>query len=488
MKSLKIVLFILLVCGICTTLTAQAETPTENPTEDVDPSDLLSEEQDGPSLDFGLGIGFGAETFHEYSDYTGEIEPVSYQYLSFSPDFNIGKFGIGLDFTFHFRFTTKEEEYFVFRTADWYVEDGTFQEYLELYLPLIRYVRWGVKGDPFYVKVGTVDHAVLGNGFIMSGYANTHFRPEKRLVGLSFDLDGNLFNFPYVGFETFIANFARFDVFGSRVFTRPLAWLKVPVIKDLQIGGTFAMDRVPDTHYPFISIGDSSAYDPEYVIIGGIDFRQPILGTKIISLAAYGDLVFQPGVEYNPDMALGGMIGAGGRLFGFLIYGIQIRFLGNDFQPVYFDRYYDLYRQDKYEALAGASEPVEASVGGLATIGFSFLDDRLVLQGSMDWTFGETLNEVRYPHIYAIFSVTEGLLPFLFLNVYYDKRYIDVTATSKPLKEKFFGNAVMGADINFKAGPAVLTLGFEFQYNPTAEPGEDPWTQTAQLKSSIELF
>ena len=438
-------------------------------------------------LDFGLDLGIGSDTFNQLNEDTGEVEPVAYQTINFKPDLAFGKFGIGLDLTFHFRFITDPddpENNFDFRTEDWVPQqddngDITFNTVLDCYLPLFQYVRWGYKGEPLYVKLGSIEDGTLGNGFIMGNYANTHFLPERRISGMSLDLDGNLFNFPYVGVETFVGNLAWFDVFGFRLYTRPLAWLDIPVIKDLQIGGTYAMDRLPYLHYEE-DTGDTA----EPVNIVGIDFKQPILNNSVINLSAFGDFVFQPSPVDAETTSVGGMLGFGGRLFGLMTYGMQLRMLGDNFIPVYFDANYDLFRQDKYAVLASTGvDIIPGYVGAYGSIGFALLEDLIIFNASIDWSLKEAAGPLAYPHLRAVFRVAEGLIPNFFFDASYDKRYIETWADLISAED-----SVIGASINYKTGPAVITLAYDIKYNANVPEGDNQWDTTAKLNVSLDLF
>ena len=123
---------------------------------------FANESDEGPKFGFKMGISIGAETFNETDPLnpTGDLIPVAYQTLSLQPDFSFGKFGIGLDLTFHYRFTSEGGSNFDFREEDWVPGEG--KTAAEIYLPLFRYIRWGEKGDDLYVKLGSVDYATLG--------------------------------------------------------------------------------------------------------------------------------------------------------------------------------------------------------------------------------------------------------------------------------------------------------------------------------------
>lgn len=132
---------------------------------------FISADDDG-GFTFNLDLGLGVQTFNE-----GD-EEVTYQTLSLMPDIGLGKFGLGLDLTLNY-IMGSEDQFLIIRSADWV--PGEELDFLPLYLPKLRYVRWGVKGDPLYVKLGSIDDATLGTGFIMGNYSNTLFVPEQRI-------------------------------------------------------------------------------------------------------------------------------------------------------------------------------------------------------------------------------------------------------------------------------------------------------------------
>lgn len=421
------------------------------------------EEQQENPFKLGMSIGIGTSTFEE------EGSPTTYQKLVLSPDIGIGKFGLGLELTFNYTFTgpPPEGDSFYVRREDWIpTGDDTF---LDVYLPIFKYIRYGFKGDPLYAKLGSIDDATLGNGFIMANYANTLFLPEKRIFGLSFDLDGSLFNFPLIGMESFVGNLAQFDVMGIRPFVRPLIFTELPIINNLQLGATLAVDTNPDLYV------DESA--PETVVLYGVDLRLPLLSRKLITLATFGDLV------RLHERSWGGMVGFGGRLVGFLDYGAQIRILGENFVPVYFDSAYDLFRYEKYLIAKGAAT-IPAYVGWLASLGVSFFKDALVFNVSLDGPFkqpepGNTDNYLNYPHLYAIFLIKEGIVPNISFDASYDKRLIRTFNDLISAED-----AVIKARINYSIGPAVISFVYKIRY----EPVDQDWVVTSGLESAIQIF
>ncbi|TVQ27386.1 MAG: hypothetical protein EA382_03850 [Spirochaetaceae bacterium] len=432
--------------------------------------------QETPSPQFGLGLSIGAQSFPNpaFTGEDGQPELITYQSLGLTPDLALGKFGIGLDLTLNYRFTAGAGDQFEVRPQDW-IPDAE-RNFLEIYLPKLRYVRWGLKGDPLYVLLGTVDNGTLGNGFIMGGYTNTQFLPSRRLFGMSLDVDGTLFGFPYVGVETFAANLAAFDLIGSRLFVRPLIATGIPVMRNLQIGATVVADRDP---YYFADSTDTAGDDADPVIVWGTDFRLPILSNPVISLAGFGDYVMQ---RSNP----GGMLGFGGRLFGIVTYGAQLRMLGENFIPVYFDRAYDLFRVEKYTVYTGQNdEPMDPYVGWFATAGFSLLDDQLAFAANIAGPFGgiDPDNKYKQPDLLATFLLDEGILGGFSVEASYRK--IGITHLADLLNAE---DAVIGARVNYRIQNATISLVYDLKHNPSPLPGQDPWTITSKIESKITLF
>lgn len=439
---------------------------------------------DGESAGFSLGfdIGIGVQTFQnpEYDPDTNPDVPemIAWQSLKLAPEFAFGKFGIGLDLTVNYRFTGGAGNEFEIRPEDWVPDPEAGRGFLALYLPKIQYFRYAQKGDPLYAKLGSIDDATLGNGFIMANYANTLYLPETRLFGMSFDVDGRLFQFPYVGIETFVSNLAAFDVLGTRLFGRPLIDTGIPIVSNLQVGTTLAMDRMPyyfaerDPDSPYFE--DPPAVNP--VTVWGADLRLPILASDIVSLATFGDYVVQSGHS-------GGMLGFGGRLIGIITYGAQLRILGDNFIPVYFDSSYDLFREAKYAVYSGAVD-IPGYVGWYASLGFSLLEDLLYFNASLDGPFGgaEEGATFKNPRLRGTFVLAEGILPGVSFEASYDKK--DISS----LKDLFNAeDAVIGARLNYRTGPAILSLVYDLRYDPYAE-GDNPWVITSGLESTISLF
>ncbi|MDC7225514.1 MAG: hypothetical protein PQJ61_01975 [Spirochaetales bacterium] len=431
---------------------------------------------DESAADFGLGLLLGVDTFDAEED---GGDPETFQSLALQPDLAIGKFGIGLDLVLHYRF----EDGFEIREEDWVPQDD--QTILDLYLPKITYVRWAYKGDPFYLKLGDIDDATIGTGFIVSSYSNTLFQPDEDIAGINFDLDAQLFNFPYIGFESFIGNLARFDVFGGRLYTRPMLWTGVPIIKNLEWGFTGATDRTPDLRSEYYDTDTNGGAAADTVFIYGTDLILPVITLQIASLSLFGDFAVQ-------GENMGGMVGFGGRLIGILPYMFQLRILGDNFIPAYFDNTYDIYRGVKYDIFHYQGVVIEGGMSYLGSTGFSVLDDQLIFSATVDGPFTAIPTDsednhtyLDYPHLNAALTVEEGLIPDFSFSAEYDKKFINSWADLVSAEDSMINMA-----INYNAGAAVVTLSYDMLYldDEVAGLSWDDFDVSSSLSCSIELF
>jgi len=424
--------------------------------------------EDSASPEFQAGISLGTNVLINAA---GESE--TWNSLGFQPDLALGPFGIGFDLTVRFKLMPDSDTALEIYQGDWVPDyDDSDKGILDLYLPKIMYVRYGYRGDPLFAKLGSIDDLTLGNGFIVGEYSNTRFLPSQRIFGLDIGLDGALFKFPYVGIELLTGNLARFDVFGGRIFARPLVNTEIPVLKNLQVGATLAVDTG-------VAGLVTEAFDP--VTVYGTDLFLPLITSKAFPLATFAELAFEP------NSSTGFMIGAGGRLISIITYAAQLRILGAGFTPVYFDANYDLFRKEKAN-LMEATVTGEGFAGWLAKAGASLFEDKLYFSVSVDGPFKEeptaaSDNSAEYPHLRGVIGMAEGIVGGFFVSGSYDKYFLG--------KDNGFfsdlvdpNNAVITAAFNYKTGAAVFTLLYNLSYNPAAENGFDV---TSSLQSSIKF-
>jgi hypothetical protein len=416
------------------------------------------------SFGFSMSLGIGVRTFN------GTDDPGTWQSLSLTPDFSFGKLGVGVDVTLDYNFSGGSGNSFVIRHADWWPSGAvTLQSVAAIYLPKIAYVRWGLKGDPLFLKLGSFNDATLGDGFIMGDYNNTLFVPTERHFGLQADMDGVLFDFPYIGVETVIGNLAHMDVLGARFYVRPLVKTSIPILSDLQVGVTAAVDTQP--YFETSSVGS-----PSPISVLGLGAMLPLVYTRdVFSLVAFTDAASIQARTW------GSMVGVGGRIITIFTYGAQLRLLGPGFTATYFGPTYDTQRDVQYNEVQNPGGS-GTTFGGLVSAGVSLLGDKLIFKLTLDSPFitNETDPTLRDPHLNGILTLAPGILPVFSFDFMYDKKGI---GTFSQLVDAT--NAAVQAKLNLQSGPAVISFVYDITYNPAQTPNP---TITSGLQASVALF
>ena len=247
-----------------------------------------------------------------------------------TPEFSFDKVGIGLDLQLNFNQEGK------LRTED-------FNEFSD-YLRIIRYLRYGEKGDPAYIKLGALDYYTLGHGSIMYNYFNSPTY-DARKAGLVFDVDFNK-----IGFESIYSSFGEKGIIGVRGYFRPFQFTpqeNLPIIGQLEIGASFVSDfnekagviagnlSLPDKI--FVPTTDEGA-----IKIVGIDIGLPIISSNVFNLTLYADyskiINFAHGVVtgFNFNLKNLGLL----KLFG----KFERRFNSDHYIPSYFNALYEIER------------------------------------------------------------------------------------------------------------------------------------------------
>jgi hypothetical protein len=458
-----------------TTLFAQEESAGDSPdtdTEATETTDQESESSSGPAINLGFSLTLGVTSFED--DDGGTVS--TYQLLALRPELILGKFGLGLDLPVNYRFTGGDDrDEFEVREEDWVPDDDT--SFLELYLPKFRYIRYGRKGDDLYALLGGVGGATIGNGFIVNGYTNELYLPDRRIFGAVFDVDRALAGVRYFGIETLVSNVAAWDVMAARLYVRPLAGTSLPIIPDLQLGVTVAVDR--DPFYYAVRDPDSDLYQAEETpdkqpLVWGIDVRQPIISRQALSLAAFGDVVFQ-------EERTGAMVGVGGHAFRFLLYGAQLRVTQDNFVPEYFDGTYDRRRLDRL-AVFDEAVHVDGGAGWLARLGFSILGNGLVFDAVVSGPF--STDSTAYPELRSSLTLAEGIVPG-FEGVSAEASYtkFDLREFDDLVDAE---DAIIGSRVNIRSGPVIISLLYDLIYDPEATGG-DPWTVRSGLETTISF-
>jgi len=404
------------------------------------------------------------------------INGVGYQYFSFRPDISIGKFGVGLDLSLYFDADGN------IRKEDW---DGSEDIVDKLY-----YVRWGQSGDPFYIRVGSLEPITLGYGLMMRRYQNAIEWPSVRRVGMHSEVHaanimvetvvGNFKEIESPGLVAarftmdvplllpvrFGANIAydgnqylgaldtdndgipdRLDMFPGSNDGRQISDIKGILNNNLsQIEQLIAIGALPDIMHPAPSIADLK--DPVTEI--GLDVGVPLIDGEKFSLWAYAQAVQI--IDFGRGYTVPGLSAKMGPVFA----GVEYRIFEAQFMADYFDMAYETERvfwdeaSNSYKTRESTLENLPSAQGIWADAGwnvFGFVD----IYGSyqhMSYGGGEPGKS-----LYAKASLLKKFIPKVTLaEVYF----------SQPNADKLFSTdadgTVMGYRIGTEVGPGVSLI------------------------------
>jgi hypothetical protein len=371
----------------------------------------------------GMGLAtIGGETFYT---------------INLRPELAFGKFGAGLDIALRYNTQTG-----AIRSEDW--NDGND------YLRAIRYLRYGRKHrDKFYTRAGALESARLGHGFIMNYYNNSLLYDERK-IGLELDTD-----FGIGGFEFVNSSFGRREIFGGRIYYRPLQLVtEMPIIKNFALGATFVRDDDPDQYRA----------TPDGVSEFGFDAELPIIKNQLSELKLYADLAKIK--DSGSGQAVGVELNVYG-ISGLFDFGAQLerRFLGEEFLPAYFGPFYELERTS-FQRANGQIVPKK-----------KFLDDQnQSTRGTFGLLYGQVLNSLRFVgtferrdakpksgilHVEATLPET---IPKVAFRAMYDDKNIDNFGDVFKLDE----NSAARIGIGYRMDPLILYMDYiyTFRYDP----------------------
>jgi hypothetical protein len=191
-----------------------------------------------------------------------------------SPEFSIGKVGVGLNVPILYGLDDKSIRTEIFK-------DGIGAA------RLITYIRYGVqKRDPIYVKVGQLNGTSIGFGGLINNYTNsTSF--EKRKVGLHYDLNYK----GWGGIDGMYSDFSpgSFNLFSIRPYVRPLSRTGIPIVKTFELGSTIVRDK--DSNAIITSDSTSTSYRFTQNGVGaiGIDAGVTLLSIPFIQIDLFAN-------------------------------------------------------------------------------------------------------------------------------------------------------------------------------------------------------
>ncbi len=270
-----------------------------------------------------------------------------------APELSFANFGVGLDLRLTF-------------DTEGNLRKESFNDFSD-YMSIIRYVRYGLKNDPVFIKLGALDYYTLGHGSIMYLYNNSPSF-DNRKAGLVLDID-----FGDFGFESIYTRFGEAGVVGLRGYVRPLHYTSlasIPIISNIELGVTYAADF--DENAGIISgfYNDSTNQfetfpnsDVGSINIIGFDIGLPIISGSFADVTLYYD--FAKIIDFGSGSATGviaqlnplGLVQATAKL--------ERRFNGDEYIPSYFNSFYEVERFRVTDKTSGTFSSKARMLAGL---------------------------------------------------------------------------------------------------------------------------
>ncbi|MGE5796529.1 MAG: hypothetical protein ACM34N_07080 [Ignavibacteria bacterium] len=383
------------------------------------------------------------------------IDDEPYYTLRFLPELSYANFGVGMDLRLDI-------------DKNGNLRNENFNEFSD-YLSLIRYVRYGVKNDPVFIKLGVLDYYTLGHGSIMYLYNNSPSF-DTRKIGLVLDVD-----FGYFGFESIYSWFAEAGVAGFRGYVRPLQFTDfgiIPIVGNLELGVTFASD-----FHKYAGV-ISALYDPAAknievtddkgaINIVGLDLGLPIISNSLLDLTLYID--YTKILDFGNGAAAGIIADFGGLGIVTASAKLERRFNGKQYIPSYFNSLYEIERFMTDASSQSLTSPVtKAQKLAFMPAENGYYGELLVnVLGTFN-IFGsyqrlDKVSDSGILHLYG--DIIPEELPFI-LRTGYDKLYIKDEKDLFTLDDRSY----LFVETGYKPYPFLV---FAINYNWTYTPLRD---------------
>lgn len=358
----------------------------------------------------------------------------------------------------------------------------------------IKYIEWGRQRDPFFFKLGSLNDITIGHGLIMRDFANDADFPSVRRVGVNLGLD-----FGGFGFEAMVNDAADPEVFGGRLYIRPIPGFR------MALGFSALVDINParDFNLNTGAVGPNPVGNPIF-INPGVDLDLPFIESDIFSLVAFADgAVLLPYFRsapslytgINPGFAFNAIYdpsasmpiknwGIATGLFGNLIirdltWRVEFRDYTGAFTPQFYSSGYERQRNAFVQnVLAYLQDPANPTYNtqtmGIFGEGGITLTRLFSLKLSYFWPWARDPSgnfTFSNDDFIAKFILEKGVIPVVNIwgTVSYERTNFVPTILQKGVGgglSLFDANTVVSASINY---PVTATLDVTLLYTTTAQ-------------------
>jgi hypothetical protein len=353
----------------------------------------------------------------------------------------------------------------------------------------IKYIEWGRQRDPFFFKVGNLQDITIGHGLVMRNFANDADFPSVRRVGVN--VGGDLESW---GFEAMVNDAALPEIFGGRLFVRPIPSFKMAL----------GLSAIVDWNAGKDWVGGASKVGDPIFINPGFDIDLPFVEGDFFSLVMFIDGVVtlpyfrsQPAAPYagipsgfylkavyNPAQALpiqnwGAAAGFFGNLFiPDFTWRLELRDYTGSFIPQMYSSNYEQQRnfflKQIMDGLASPSSTMTLGVFGEGGIKIAKL---FSFQMSYFWPWTQDSSGLTFQNdqFIATFALQKGVIPVV--NIWGSISYMRTNFMSTILQKGvgsglnlFDANTLISARINY---PIAETIDVSLIYTTTAQRNPD---------------
>jgi len=375
----------------------------------------------------GFGGSFGSEM----------IDEKLWSVLILTPRLQLGRLAIGFYLPAYFDTTDP------LKMDKWYNKDeynfGGFKDFLHDFLLKIQFIQWAQKGDPVYIKLGSIDDFVIGHGFIMNNFKNTLSFPETRRIGFQFDIDSNAW-----GLESMMADVYEAAIFGGRLYFKPFGGF----FNDFAVGFSYVTD---------INTDPKNKLNHATVFGAGVDAELPLPSLGIFTWKLFSDYAVQgykttgrvggaTDAEFGLNGGKGFTAGIKGRIV-FFDYQLAYRRLQDGFIPEYFDSFYyvdDVRTGRARDLVNGSNGDYDGWVFGA---GFA-VDGVFQFRITCEERYGQPTNNKL--ELYA--ALERGFIPKVHANFLYER--LDIV-WKRFFKDIFSEKTVTTARVFYEMGKGV---------------------------------
>ncbi len=259
------------------------------------------------------------------------------------------------------------------------------------FIAKINTISYGVYNvTNIYAYIGDIYDFSAGTGTIMKYYTNANQSPLIPGVGSHIDI-----NFDFIRFELMIADLITPDLFGSYISLKPLDFFDFGFYKELEIGGTFAIDVNPyeisyydrNNEPPVNEYGTTPVIRERWTIVLDYNSIDPnidnMLGWSIYLIApiwSFSKIDFKAMFEFASEKGLGNAFrfGLNGSIANTFDYRLEFIVYQRGFIPSLFFTQYENRKVNRYiKGLEYKDEAFGTPFGLYIEIGRDIIPNRL---------------------------------------------------------------------------------------------------------------